>query len=167
GWVGSPIDVLLGMDVLGRFEFGLDLRAGHLVIARPRTIRWRGARLPLEPLAGVPSVTAVINGKSVRAFVDTGARLSYGSSALATGVAPGRSERDFYPGIGVFDTEVRELPLEIAGQHLQLEFGTLPAALAGLLGATGVDAILGADILRTHRVAFQPGRRTLAIDQMA
>ncbi len=108
-----------------------------------------------------------MNGKSTKAFLDTGAKLSYASPALSNGAAALRTERDFYPGVGVFDTDVRELALEVAGASLKLEFGTLPASLTGLLAATGVDAVIGAELLRTHRLAFVPGRGRMVIDRLS
>lgn len=166
GWVGLPIDVLLGMDALGLFEFGLDLPAGHLTLAGPGEVKWQGKELPYQSLGGVPTIDVAVNGHTIRAFLDTGAKLSYVTPAFVAGVVPVRSERDFYPGFGVFETEVRELSLAIGGETVSMDFGVLPAAISGLLGATGVQAIIGAQLLHSFRVAFQPSAGRVIIDRL-
>jgi hypothetical protein len=59
-----------------------------------------GTVVPLQDYQGLPIIDAVIGGHSSRAFLETGAKLSYWSDpSLPTYPAAGLRE-DFYPGIG-------------------------------------------------------------------
>jgi hypothetical protein len=154
-WVGTRVDVLLGADVLARLRFTIDLdddgEGGEIRFERPAQ---GGAAIDLTAFMGIPIATVTVAGQPVRAFVDTGAKLSYLDTGLAAAFPVIGSETDFHPGIGEFETDVRRVPLEIAGHTVALRCGVLPGILRATLSLADAQAIIGTDLLRHGTVTF-------------
>ena len=147
--MGTRLDGLLAMDLLGRVPFTID--PGHHTLAfggrSPRGVGWP---LRTEIEHGVPIVTVEIDGRPVRMVFDTGANHSFLAPALTTGRTPDPGEmRDFYPLIGHFTTPAFSLPLRLASEERLVQFGHLPPALDVLFRVfPRVQGLLGTDILR-------------------
>jgi hypothetical protein len=151
--VGTRIDALLGSDLLGRIRFLVDRPAGRVVFAR-EPLELRGTIVPVDALLGVPIVEFRIGERVARAFLDTGARLSYvGPEATSAGRPAGKAT-DYYPGFGEFTTEVFRIPIEIAGRVLEITCGTLPELLQMALRMAGTEWILGSELFRDGPVGF-------------
>jgi hypothetical protein len=88
------------------------------------------------------------------AFLDSGAQFSYGMDALLRDRRPCRTVRDFYPGLGPFETDLHELEAEIGGEPLSLRLGILPVLLEPLLALFDTGAILGSDLFKQFDVYF-------------
>ena len=81
------------------------------------------------------------------AFLDTGARLSYIDPAAVTG-RPVDREKDFFPLVGEFETDVYETEIELADLRLRGRFGVLPQALQQSMAALGAQWVIGSELLQ-------------------
>lgn len=154
--IGVRIDVLLGSDVLGRFDVTIDPDAGTVVFdTAPRGLRT--AATPLHTVAGMPAVVFGLAGRRLRALLHTGATLS---CLRATDVGAYRCVgvvRDHYPGVGEFATDLRLVPLMFGDQPVMLECGRMPPTIERGLGPVDLHGIIGTNLLRTFSVGWGPG----------
>jgi len=79
-------------------------------------------------------------------YVDTGAKLSYVDKTIAAKLSPVGKEKDFYPGMGEFETQVFDVPFKLGKKHFQLRCGLLPDLLETALLVTGKHGIIGAEL---------------------
>lgn len=150
--VGCALDALLGFDVLSSFRFVVDW-IDSAIEFREDAPAVDGAVVPVDTLLGVPIVDFLIDGRTARGYLDTGARLSY-VDAEAAGAVPFATRTDYYPGFGEFTTEVRKMTVEVGGKLRDLTCGTLPELLRDALRLAGTEWILGVDVLRKGPVFF-------------
>jgi predicted aspartyl protease len=164
-----PVAGLLGADVLARFDMDLDAPAGRLALYAPGGcagyLPWPGAApLPLQKTrSGLAFVDAEVDGRRVRALLDTGARTSLltRDAARALGVTArvlAGDEARTGSGVGNASLSLR--------RHRFATFG-LPGALehdatvnVADLPLPGVEMLLGADFLGRREVwiAYASGR---------
>ena len=151
-----PLAGLLGADVLSRFDVELDLPARRMALYAPETCAdwqpWPDAvAVPIRrSISGLVLLEARVNGHSVHALLDTGARTSLMTrgTALALGVTPAVLQADatrIGMGVGGSSTTFR--------RHRFARFG-VPGAIDRdmVVNVTdrrlpGVDLLLGADFL--------------------
>ena len=161
-FVGTPLNGLLGMDVLARFvvTFGRnELSVDDGTTSGPDPAF---AELETDRIGGIPVVAALANGRTARLFVDSGAKISYLAPERLTGLPVEDTLRDFYPGLGEFDTEVSTAGCELGRRPFQAKFGFLPAPLRTMLSMCGVDGILGRDLFASFAVRLARGRLAIA-----
>jgi hypothetical protein len=154
-FIGLPVTGLLGIDVLKRFDITFDLPSSQIIFSS-EPVALNGTVVPLQDFQGLPMIEAVIGGHSSRAFLETGAKLSYWADASlvkypATGVF-----EDFYPGIGLFQVDTYRVPLGIGGRNFEIRFGVPTIQVLSMLRMAGVTAILGNEIFQKHKIGFQP-----------
>ena len=152
--IGAGIDVLLGMDVLGERVFQIDVEAGELRFLERDAPLPAGEVVPIKPLVGIPTVAFQLDGTDIRAFLDTGARLSYISDQLIASYPEVATVRDFHPSAGLFETAVRLVPVTFGSLWATLHSGSLPPVLDERLSAAGVQGIVGTDLLEQYIVTF-------------
>jgi hypothetical protein len=111
----------------------------------------------------VPTADVAFDGRSGRAVLDTGARISYADPGLLAGRRPSGRVHDFHPMLGAFDTDVFELPVEIAGQRFAAHVGVLPAQLQQLLALAGAHWIVGMDVLGQFPFVLDAGHARMKI----
>ncbi len=157
--VGTPLDGLLGMDVLGRHvvtfgrnELSVDEAEPDLAFAELETGR----------IEGIPVVAALANGRTARMFVDSGAKISYLAPERLSGLPVEETLRDFYLGAGEFDVEVSSAGCELGGHPFRAKFGRPPALVRMTLSGCGVDGILGRDLFASFAVRLARGRLAIA-----
>jgi hypothetical protein len=165
-----PVSGLLGADVLSRFEVDLDLPAGRMSLYsatgcagyRP----WEGATaLPIaRERGGLAFVMAQVDGRPVRALLDTGARTTLVTRAAAIGLGVTRATLAGdaqFAGSGVG-------PGSIA--YRRHRFGSLglpgamlrdPTVNIADLRLPGVEMLLGADFLGQRRTWISYGTSRL------
>lgn len=160
--VGVPCFGLLGADVLGRFDHLIDLSAGRLTVSAGEA-SCGGEPVHLDEFMGIPIVTARIAGADFRMFLDTGAQFSYLEDPPLAGFPHAGRVRDFYPGIGPFETDTFEVPVTLGGLALTLRCGSLPGLLGATLMLAGTKGIVGNEILRGRTVGYFPRRRMLVL----
>lgn len=145
--VGVELDGVMGMDILGQFHVKLDLPA-NLVQFRSQPEPNPLQKIQFEMLTGVPIILCNIKGEAVRALLDSGSKLSYIDQRLVSGKKPVSHEMGFCPGTGEFETDVYNIPVEVAGNAFNLRCGVLPGSLAKTLSVTGASGIIGSQLLQ-------------------
>lgn len=143
-----PVEVvgLLGMDVLGQYDFVLDLPNHRLLLSR-EPIEREGVTLDLDEYMDVPLVYATVRGQELRMFLDTGAMISFLQKDLVSDLKPVGSFVDFYPMHGTFETPLFELEHELGGVRFVASAGVLPEFLNMMLSLAGADGVLGNQFL--------------------
>jgi len=153
--VGVPVTGLLGIDVLKRFDVIFDLPSSQIIFSS-EPVALDGTVVPLQDYQGLPIIDAVIGGHSSRAFLETGAKLSYWSDpSLPTYPAAGLCE-DFYPGIGRFQVDTFRVPVLIGGMNSELTLGAPTAQVLSLLRMARATGIIGNEIFLKNKIGFQP-----------
>jgi hypothetical protein len=159
GWseiIGVHIDVLLGSEVLGRFDVTIDPDAGTVVFdTAPQELRTAAA--PLHTVAGMPAVVFGLAGRRLRALLHTGAALSCLREADIGAYRSVGVVRDHYPGVGEFATDLHLVPLMFGDQPVMLECGRMPPTIERSLGPVDLHGIIGTNLLRTFSVGWGPG----------
>jgi len=160
---------LLGADVLSAYDVDLDLPNGRMALYTPRGcagfVPWPGAvAVPLaRTRSGLAFVDAVVDGVTVRALLDTGARTTLLARATAASLGVSQAALAHDPqrvgiGIGLGNIDVRT--------HRFGELG-LPGAMQRNVAANvadihlpGVEMLLGADYLGARRIwiSYSTGR---------
>jgi hypothetical protein len=152
--VGTRVDGLIGTDVLAQVPFTIDWGSRTVVFhAVPASA---DAVVSVSALHGVPEVECRIAGRIVRAFVDTGASVSFLASPWAGLPEPTGERHEFClgpSGFEEFDTPLWRLPVECA-KRFDATFGQLPIALQPILAKAGIEAVLGADLWKQFQTGF-------------
>jgi hypothetical protein len=161
--VGGHLDAILGTDLLSQYQCLLDLRNGLLVLSRGE-LPLDGVSLRVPLASGVPCADVIVHGRSGRAVIDTGARISYMTPGVIQGTPVGR-EKDFHPSVGQFETDVYAVDVEIAGLRLTGRFGVLPAPLTPLLASAGAEYVIGVELLARSPVLFDLSHGRMKIVQ--
>jgi Ca-activated chloride channel family protein len=156
--VGTPIDIVLGADILKKHHVIIDL-AKNSVSFSTRALFHSVNSIKMETLLGTPIATLTVSGKECQMFVDTGAKLSYVDHGTALKFTPIGKEGDFYPGIGEFETDVFEIPFQLGVLKFNLRCGVLPPLLEKTLMVTGKCGIVGTELYQKYMVdlAFPEG----------
>ena len=123
--VGTPLDGLLGGDVLGQSPFTVDLLSGACLFDETPADR-DGIELPLRLVLGVPFTSLEFDGLPTETCIDTGAKLSYLEGGRLAGAEVVGEADDFYPGFGPFHTAIHEVPVRIAASTLTLAGRSAP-----------------------------------------
>lgn len=160
--VGTRITVLLGADILSRYDMRIDLDAGTVQFSSSE-LRLGAEPLPVGFFQGVPIVEARMDGAAERFFFDTGAKLSYLHSSRVQGLPPVGTDRDFFPGFGEFEVKVVERDIALVNLRRRLRFATLPRLLEMSLLLAGVTGILGSALCEGSPVVYAPRRGLLSI----
>lgn len=106
----------------------------------------QGAVINFESRQNIPIIGIKVNHEEVKAFFDTGAKISYLKKSLI-GLSPVLGKvPDFYPGFGEFETELHEMVVTIVDKPLKFKCGTLPALLETTLLMFGSDGIVGNEL---------------------
>ena len=95
---------------------------------------------------GVPSAFFSIAGNNYQMFVDSGAKLSYVDQKVASKFTPVGREKDFYPSLGEFETDVYEIPFQLGHSDFTLRCGVLPKLLETTMLLTGNAGIIGSEL---------------------
>jgi len=151
--VGTEINILLGGDVLKHLNFFVDWE-NKTILFSSTAFKYKGARAPLDFFMNIPIVLLNIDGKIIRAFLDTGAKLSYLNPDLTSNHSLLGTALDFYPGFGQFNTYIYEVPVILADHTFTIIAGHLPNLLQMTLMMANTSGILGNDIFKYFDVSF-------------
>ncbi len=169
--LGTRIDALVGTDILGELALELDIDNGRLVVAadaRMLDVPRSGRAEAIDTLLGVPVVDATLDGRPLRAFLDTGAAQTYVTDASLLQGEPAGAVRDSYPMLGDFEAERRTARLRLGELDAELPVAVMPQMLAAMMAIGGCKMIVGTDLLRLGRVAVDlRGRRLWAAQYRA
>ncbi len=139
--VGTSLDGVLGMDMLKGKVLSLTRDTIQLNGTAPETT---GARL--NYVSGVPCVDIKINEIPCRAMIKTGATTSYISDSLLLRDKHTRFVDDIHPVYGKFRVRMFVNYFSVSNKNYFTDAAELPCEFA-LLSSTGIDAIIGTDLL--------------------
>lgn len=163
--IGTQINALIGADILNDFNMVIDPRTSQVRLS-DRDLHITGIELPLDSFMGIPIVEAEVNGRIIRLFFDTGARLSYLDQGI-TGNFPSLGlTYDFYPGLGQFQTNTYRVPVRLGTEQVQLIVGNLPQLLQMTLMMADTSGILGSAILSEFVVGLSHQQRRLVLERI-
>ena len=159
--IAAPIDGLLGMDVLGRLFWTLDVPNGMLFVSS-EPMRQPGERVSYQSIGGIPVIRFADEAGTARAFLDTGAWLSYMPVGDVAGREPGGTREDFVllPTPMRFGTNLYRRTISLAGEEMTSEFGVLPREVV-MAGMTPGHWIIGAQLLARRAFSFNPKHQTV------
>lgn len=163
GLLGMDCCGLLGMDVLSKFDLVLDVPNGQITISTGE-LAFEGSRVDLEDFLGIPIVRVHVGGWERRVFLDTGAQISYFSAEVLEGFPAAGRAKDFYPGLGEFETETHLVAVELGGERYSLRSGELPLLLGLTLQLADSEGIVGNEVFRERAAAYFPRRRQLVLE---
>ena len=157
--LNRPVRWLVGTDAIRRNRVLLDWPGRRLVVNGPHL---RGDTVPLTPEAGVFQLELIGPEGPARAFLDSGAPISYAPASAVRGLTPTRRVRDFYPLFGEFEVDVFDLEVQVGARTILGAFGVLPELLASLLSLVGTSGwILGSDFFRDRIIELDFARNRL------
>jgi len=162
GPISVRIDVLIGVDILNRYDLLIDPVRQVLVFSEEE-LDVEGEQLSIEQVMGVPIVTADVGGNRLKMFFDTGAKISYVDQETANAYPRVGTAEDYYMTVGPFQTAVHRIPMMLGSLTIDLECGTLPQSLQLLLAAAGAAGIIGNAILGDFMVACLPRRKRMIL----
>ena len=143
--VGTSLDGLIGMDILGRFVVTFGRRELSVDEGAPSEPDPAFTELETDGVMGIPVVAVLANGRTARMFVDSGAKISYLAPERLAGLPVEETLHDFYPGAGEFDVEVSTAGCELGGHSFRAKYGRPPVLVRTVLSMYGVDGIIGRD----------------------
>ena len=139
--LGHPLDGVLGMDELKGEVLLLTRARGQGYAAAPKQ---QGA--PLVYVHGIPCVDIRINEVACRAAIKTAVTASYISDRLISTDSYTRTVHDVHPRGGSYLARMSVNYFSISDKNFFAEAAELPAAFSAL-SQTGIDAVLGMDLL--------------------
>lgn len=150
--MGYHIDVLMGMDVIGKYKMLTDYKS--------KKVTFSSEDIPFEPICTAPiiregepvCVILRIKGNDVKLALDTGAKISYIAETYTSGETAIEVLEDFYPMIGQFTTPIYAMEASIGGQSFPVKFGKLPKLIALPLQMVGIEGIIGYDLFSKYKV---------------
>lgn len=157
--VDLKLDALLGTNLLRGLAMTIDWNARTMTTrsARAETVGWRG-----DGIGGLPSVQVSINGQTVTAVADTGARSCCAVPRLLAGAPVVGAVRDFYPGLGSFETTGHSVQVQLDGLTETIAVAAAPPIVIQAMDAAGASALVGTDLMArrglTRFVFPQPAR---------
>ena len=156
--VGTPLDGLIGMDILVEFDLEIAMQALSFTVS-PTLLNLSGG-LPLQSLQGVPLLECEIAGRPANLVLDTGAPLSYVGDEYTVGASALGEVADFHPRVGRFRVPTFSVPVRVGTCAMTLRAGSLPTLLQSALELAGADGILGTEAL-AHGVVRLSSRQGL------
>jgi hypothetical protein len=101
---------------------------------------------------GIPIIEMSINNQNLKFFFDTGAKLSYLSDRFTSNYKCSGIEEDFYPGVGIFQTESFDILTRFGNYNFYAKYGNLPKLLQMTLMLGGTDGIIGFDFFNNFKI---------------
>ena len=155
--VGERVGGLIGMDILGRYGFKIDIPSMKFTVG-----------CSTEGLTLVPSlirdgrviVEMTINGFTAKLLLDSGAPISYVFPRFTEELVPVGKEKDFspmLPGDGTFETPIFEFSAVFAGKEFMMKAGHLPPRLESQVASTGCEGAVGLEITRRFPIVIADG----------
>ena len=153
--VGTKVEGLVGMNVLGRKGVLIDVPGGRVVVGHTTEGM---TRVPSRSLmGGYMCVDMDLNGKQVEVIVDTGAPVSYVAPTLTRGLVAKETVKDFSPLVGEFETPIFEFPAAFAGHAFEMRAGHLPKIMQLEIGLLGINGVVGMELLQRQPLLLAEG----------
>jgi hypothetical protein len=162
GFLGENVAGIIGADVINRYDHIIDLRVNRLTVSDDN-LTSDGFVQHLEFFMGVPMLKAVIGGSTHGLFFDTGAQVSYFQGTPPADASDAGELEDFFPMVGSFHTQTKNIPIGLNGLSHTLRCGKLPGMMGMALNMAGVSGILGNAVMRERVTGFFPRRGQLTL----
>ncbi|WP_155800990.1 hypothetical protein [Pontibacter sp. BAB1700] len=145
------ITTLLGADILSKYKLLLDYRNTQVSFSK-QLIDLGGGVAPISSFMGIPIINLTVAERTVKCFLDTGAKLSYLSKELTQNYESVGAEADFYPGVGKFTTDCYSVSTTYGGNTFDARFGNLPDLPQMTFMLAGTNGIIGYDFFDNFKV---------------
>ena len=152
--VGCDIHGLLGMDIISKHPILFDLRNNFIFADDDAQYcsNLPSFKLPYNLIC----VEIIVNGKTTRLIVDTGAKISYIDETFVNGLNSVDTKQDFSPLFGHFSTAIYECDIQfMANRPVALKFGVPPFLLSSFMSTMNVQGILGLDFFKLYRLQLR------------
>ena len=149
--LGTGITTLLGADILSNYKIMLDYKNEAVTFSKSE-ISFEGSEVKISNFMGIPIIELSIDHQKLKFFLDTGAKLSYLSNNITKNYESIRTEEDFYPGVGQFETECFEILTQLENKDFTVTYGNLPPLLQMTLMLSGTNGIIGFDFFNNFQV---------------
>ena len=162
--LGTRIDVMLGMDILGELHVRLNANMGVIQLSR-QPFRSSGVRLAIDDVNGLPATQLTVGGEDVTLRLVSALKLNYLPDKIVTGLNQVGDAKDAFPGSAAFTTPIYKLPLLLGRHGLTLNCGVVSDNLQVELALKPGEDVLGADLLQSVPVtlAFPAGELFLYV----
>jgi len=151
--IGTEINILLGADILKNVNFLVEWDKKEIQFSST-PFMCKGVSIPVDFYMGIPKIDLKVNGRGLKVFLDTGAKLSYLPSEITSRYKRVGTAQDFYPLIGRFTTDIYEIEVGLGNHLFPITAGNLPELLQMTLAMTNAKGILGNDIFKNFNVCF-------------
>lgn len=151
--LGTEITTLLGADILMDYKILLDYK-NQVIEFSKQEIEIDGTKADISNFMGIPIIKMTVDNQELKFFLDTGAKLSYLSDSLTRNYESIGTDEDFYPGVGIFQTECFEIPTVFGDNKFVVKYGNLPTLLQITLMLGGTDGIIGFDFFNNFKVVL-------------
>ena len=151
--LGTEISTLLGADILSDYKILFDYK-NVVVVFDKQEISFEGIETAISNFMGIPIIELSIEGKRLKFFLDTGAKLSYLPDSITSNYESIDTDEDFYPGVGKFETDCYEILTSFGDKNFMVKYGNLPTLLQTTLMLGGIDGIIGYDFFNNFKVVL-------------
>ncbi len=154
--VGTRVDGLIGMNVIGRLGMAVDIPSGRLTFGAS-TEGW--SRIPSSSTFGVVGIAVTVGGRAAKVALDTGAPISYIGREYTDGYPSVGTVTDFSPfsGAGSFEATLHEIPVTVGGERYTMRLGVPPTDVAMMISGCGLDGAIGLELLGRKAVLIADG----------
>ena len=151
----TDINALLGMDIMSQFIFYIS-HGIQAMICSDYFINFKESmhEFPIKIVDHLPVLEVKIAGVTIKMILDTGSKLSYLDAGLLAGMRNIDIQETFYPGAGIFVSDIYLVPIDIKGKSRDIFFGRVPEALSPQLAARDCMGVLGSDIFKYYNIQF-------------
>jgi hypothetical protein len=158
--LGTEITTLLGADILSNYQILFDYKTEMVTFSKSE-IPFEGSEIAISNFMGIPIVELSISHQKLKFFLDTGAKLSYVSNVITKNFDSIGTDEDFYPGVGVFETEYFEIISQFGNKDFNVRYGNLPPLLQMTLMLGGTNGIIGFDFFNNFQVVLDLKKNVL------
>jgi len=158
--VGTRLDYLVGLNVLTKFPWELDVEEGWIAFypdSLPTSITNRWHYMNCGSFMGMPVLKFNLNGRDYQGLFDTGAPLQYAPKDAELGKLFDY-QKDFFPTVGEFLSSRYKVQFKVGNRIIDGMFGKFPPEIP--LAAWNAW-ILGSDVLKSGPVAFDLQSRSV------
>lgn len=153
GYLGQSVTGLIGADILNRVDVAVNAVLG-LANFTSDTFDLQGDVLQMEEFMSIPIIEVKIGDQMHRMFFDTGAQISYFQGDALSKFPKRGVVKDFFPGMGEFETETHDVTASIGAMEFMLRCGRLPGLLGLTLGLASTAGIVGNEVCAGRTVGY-------------
>lgn len=155
--LGTKVDFLIGNDILSKFNILISLKKNQLIITDEKIEEYRNQSdlNSTDFFMGAPALKFCKVGSEFSAIYDTGAKISYFSSNLVSGLNSLGDINDFNPMLGKFTSSKHNLELLFNEHKISFPGGKSPELLEMTLSPFGISAVIGNHLLEQFDIYIE------------